>query len=88
MAVKFGRRRRAAAVRVHGLINSVQKFEGQTSPSEAGWLTCVATPNPGASGEVIGSHPRRERAREGDSNGDGDGVKYIQPAPGPLGRSA
>ena len=43
MAVKFGRRRhRAAAVRVHGLINSVQKFEGQTSPSEAGWLTCVA----------------------------------------------
>ena len=37
----------------------------------------LATPNPGASGEVIGSHPRRERAREGDSNGDG--VKYIQP---------
>ena len=32
MAVKFGRRHRAAAVRVHGLINSVQKFEGQTSP--------------------------------------------------------
>ena len=47
MAVKFcrrRRRRRAAAVRVHGLINSVQKFEGQTSPMPrlAGWLTCVA----------------------------------------------